>query len=130
VYPQALEFLIGYGKQFQPMIPIGIHGPVSDHHHRDGVIFELPILVFFLSLWGLSAGWIVAQSRYSILVIFIICSHPYATTDILTWCIFAAQWWRCMCSVLRSHGSYIPTGRARSEKKKPESPQKGTVFVS
>jgi len=40
------------------MITIGEYTDLfSDHHHRDGVIFELPILVFFLSLMGIvSAG--------------------------------------------------------------------------
>ena len=48
VYPQALEFLIDFGKQFQPMITV--------REYTDlfltiiigmGLVFELPILVFF-----------------------------------------------------------------------------------
>jgi sec-independent protein translocase protein TatC len=92
VYPQALEFLIGYGRQFQPMITIG--------EYTDlflviiigmGVIFEMPILVFFLSLMGIvTAGWMWRNLRYSILVIFIIAAILTPTTDILNMCIFAA----------------------------------------
>src|SRR5581483_6439408 len=92
VYPQALEFLIGYGKQFQPMITIS--------EYTDlflviiigmGVIFELPILVFFLSLMGIvTASWMWHNLRYSILVIFIIAAILTPTTDILNMCIFAA----------------------------------------
>jgi sec-independent protein translocase protein TatC len=92
VYPQALEFLISYGKQFQPMITIG--------EYTDlflviiigmGVIFEMPILVFFLSLMGIvTAGWMWRNLRYSILVIFIIAAILTPTTDILNMCIFAA----------------------------------------
>ena len=92
VYPAALEFLIGYGKQFQPMITI--------HEYTDlfltvilglGLVFELPILVFFLALMGvLSAGWMWRNVRYSILVIFIIAAILTPTTDILNMCIFAA----------------------------------------
>jgi len=92
VYPQALEFLIGYGKQFTPMITIG--------EYTDlflviiigmGIIFELPILVFFLSLMGIiTAGWMWRNLRYSILVIFIIAAIITPTTDILNMCIFAA----------------------------------------
>jgi sec-independent protein translocase protein TatC len=92
VYPAALEFLIGYGKQFQPMITI--------HEYTDlfltvmlglGVVFELPILVFFLALMGvISAGWMWRNVRYSILVIFIIAAILTPTTDILNMCIFAA----------------------------------------
>jgi sec-independent protein translocase protein TatC len=92
VYPAALEFLIGYGKQFQPMITI--------HEYTDlfltvilglGVVFELPILVFFLALMGVvSAGWMWRNVRYSILVIFVIAAIITPTTDILNMCIFAA----------------------------------------
>jgi sec-independent protein translocase protein TatC len=92
VYPAALDFLIGYGKQFQPMITI--------HEYTDlfltvilglGVVFELPILVFFLALMGVvSAGWMWRNIRYSILVIFIIAAILTPTSDILNMCIFAA----------------------------------------
>src|ERR1700679_3985258 len=78
VYPEALEFLIGYGKQFQPMITI--------HEYTDllltvilglGVVFELPILVFFLALMGVvSAGWMWRNVRYSIWVFFIFPAIP------------------------------------------------------
>lgn len=92
VYPAALDFLIGYGKQFQPMITI--------HEYTDlfltvilglGLVFELPILVFFLALMGVvSAGWMWRNVRYSILVIFVIAAILTPTTDILNMCIFAA----------------------------------------
>jgi sec-independent protein translocase protein TatC len=92
VYPQALDFLIGFGRQFQPMITI--------EKYTDlflviiigmGVIFEMPILVFFLSLMGIvTAGWMWRNLRYSILVIFIVAAILTPTTDILNMCIFAA----------------------------------------
>ena len=92
VYPQALEFLIGYGKQFQPMITIGEYTNLFlTIIIGMGVIFEMPILVFFLSLMGIvSAGWMWRNLRYSILVIFIIAAILTPTTDILNMCIFAA----------------------------------------
>jgi sec-independent protein translocase protein TatC len=56
-----------------------------------GLIFEMPILVFFLSLMGIiSAGFMWKNFRYSILVIFIIAAIVTPTTDILNMCIFAA----------------------------------------
>ena len=56
-----------------------------------GVIFEMPILVFFLSLMGIvTAGWMWRNLRYSILVIFIIAAILTPTTDILNMCLFAA----------------------------------------
>lgn len=92
VYPQALEFLIGYGKQFQPMITIGEYTDLFlTIIVGMGAIFELPILVFFLSLMGIvTAGWMWRNLRYSILVIFIIAAILTPTTDILNMCIFAA----------------------------------------
>jgi sec-independent protein translocase protein TatC len=56
-----------------------------------GIVFEMPILVFFLSLMGIvTAGWMWRNLRYSILVIFIIAAVITPTTDIMNMCIFAA----------------------------------------
>jgi sec-independent protein translocase protein TatC len=92
VYPAALKFLIDYGKQFQPMITIGEYTDLFlTIMIGMGVIFEMPILVFFLSLMGIvTAGWMWRNLRYSILVIFIIAAIITPTTDIMNMCIFAA----------------------------------------
>jgi len=92
VYPAALDFLIGYGAQFKPLITI------NEYTHLFitvilglGAVFELPILIFFLSLMGIvSAGWLWKNIRYSILVIFVIAAIITPTTDVLNMCIFAA----------------------------------------
>ena len=92
VYPAALDFLISYGKQFQPMITVGEYTDLFLTVILGlGIVFELPILVFFLALMGVaSAGWMWRNVRYSILVIFIIAAILTPTTDILNMCIFAA----------------------------------------
>ena len=92
VYPAALDFLIGYGAQFKPMITIGEYTDLFlTIIIGMGIIFELPILVFFLSLMGLiSARFMWNNLRYSILVIFIIAAIITPTTDIMNMCIFAA----------------------------------------
>jgi sec-independent protein translocase protein TatC len=92
VYPAALTFLINFGKQFQPMITIGEYTSLFLSIILGmGLIFEMPILVFFLSLMGIiSAGFMWKNFRYSILVIFIIAAIITPTTDILNMCIFAA----------------------------------------
>ena len=92
VFPKALDFLLDYGKQFQPMITV--------HEYTDlfetvilglGAVFEMPILVFFLALMGVvSAGWMWRNLRYSILAIFIIAAILTPTADIMNMCIFAA----------------------------------------
>jgi sec-independent protein translocase protein TatC len=92
VFPAALDFLIGYGQQFKPMITIGEYTDLFLTLILGmGIVFELPILVFFLALLGVvTAGWLWRNLRYSILVIFLIAAIVTPTTDILNMCIFAA----------------------------------------
>ncbi len=92
VYPAALDFLVGYGAQFQPMVTIGEYTDLFMTIILGlGVVFEMPILVFFLALMGIvSAGWMWRNLRYSILVIFIIAAIITPTTDIMNMCVFAA----------------------------------------
>jgi sec-independent protein translocase protein TatC len=92
VYPAALDFLIKYGKQFTPMITIGEYTDLFLTIIIGlGVVFEMPILVFFLALIGIvSPRWMWNNFRYSILVIFIIAAILTPTTDIMNMCIFAA----------------------------------------
>lgn len=92
VYPAALDFLIDYSKQFTPMITINEYTDLFMTIVLGlGVVFEMPILVFFLALFGIvSPGWMWRNLRYSILVIFIIAAIITPTTDIMNMCIFAA----------------------------------------
>jgi sec-independent protein translocase protein TatC len=92
VLPQALVFLIGYGKDFQPMITLTEYSSLFLTIIVGlGIIFEMPILVFFLSLMGIvSAGWMWHNIRYSILGIFVVAAIVSPTPDILNMCIFAA----------------------------------------
>src|ERR1700751_1828965 len=92
VFPAALDFLISDSKHFQPMITIGEYTNLFLAIIVGmGLIFEMPILIFFLSLMGIvSAGWMWRNLRYSILVIFIIAAIVTPPTDILNMCIFAA----------------------------------------
>ncbi len=92
VYPAALDFLIGYGTQFTPMITINEYTDLFMTIILGlGIVFEMPILVFFLALMGIvKASWMWKNLRYSILVIFIIAAIITPTTDIMNMCIFAA----------------------------------------
>jgi sec-independent protein translocase protein TatC len=91
-YPRALNFLIDFGRQFQPMITVSEYTDLFlTIVIGMGLVFELPILVFFLALMGIvSAGWMWRNFRYSILIIFIIAAIVTPTSDILNMCIFAA----------------------------------------
>jgi len=92
VYPRALDFLIGFGRQFQPMITIGEYTNLFLSIILGmGLIFEMPILVFFLALMGImTAGFMWKNFRYAILVIFVIAAIVTPTPDIVNMCVFAA----------------------------------------
>lgn len=92
VYPASLDFLIGYGERFQPMITIGEYTKLfATIIIGLGLMFEMPILVFFLALLRvLTAGWMWRNLRYSVLVIFIVAAVITPTADILNMCLFAA----------------------------------------
>jgi sec-independent protein translocase protein TatC len=56
-----------------------------------GLIFEMPVLVFFLALMRVvTARWMWRNLRYSILAIFVVAAIVTPTTDILNMCLFAA----------------------------------------
>jgi sec-independent protein translocase protein TatC len=92
VYPAALDFLIGFSGQFTPMITVGEYTELFLTIIAGlGIVFEMPILVFFLALMGiLSAGWMWRNFRYAILAIFVISAIITPTPDIMNMCVFAA----------------------------------------
>jgi sec-independent protein translocase protein TatC len=92
VYPASLDFLIGYGERFQPMITIGEYTKLfATIIIGLGLMFEMPILVFFLALMRvITAKWMWRNLRYSVLVIFIAAAVITPTADILNMCLFAA----------------------------------------
>jgi sec-independent protein translocase protein TatC len=92
VYPRALEFLIGFGSQFTPMITISEYTSLFLSIILGmGLIFEMPILIFFLALMGIiTAGFMWKNFRYAILIIFIIAAIVTPSPDIMSMCIFAA----------------------------------------
>lgn len=92
VYPASLDFLIGYSRSFQPMITIGEYTRLFLTVIVGlGLIFEMPILIFFLALMRVvTARWMWRNLRYSILVIFVVAAIVTPTTDILNMCLFAA----------------------------------------
>jgi len=92
VYPAALDFLIGFSGQFTPMITVQEYTNLFLTIIAGlGIVFEMPILVFFLSLMGIiNAGWMWRNFRYAILLIFIVAAIITPTPDIMNMCIFAA----------------------------------------
>ncbi len=92
VYPAALDFFIGFSKQMRPMITIGAYLDLFTTIMLGlGVVFEMPVLVFFLAMFGIvSPGFLVRNFRYAILGIFVVAAAIAPTPDILSVCVFAA----------------------------------------
>lgn len=92
VYPRALEFLVDFSKQFQPMITVSEYTSLFLSIILGmGLVFEMPIIIFFLALMGIvSAGFMVKNFRYAILLIFIVAAIVTPSPDVLSMCIFAA----------------------------------------
>lgn len=68
VLPQAYKFLIGFGADFTPMITITDYWDMTLMMLLGfGLIFEMPVIVAFLSIWGLvSAQFLWSKFKYSI----------------------------------------------------------------
>lgn len=93
VFPGALDILInGFGKQFHPILTIDDYtGFFLAIVLGLGVTFELPIVMFFLALFGIvDAGFLMRHIRYAILIIFIVAGIICPMPDPLSMCIFAA----------------------------------------
>ena len=93
VLPSAMPVLLfKFGANFKQMITI------DDYMQfflavvlGIGITFELPVLVFFLSLFGIvDAMFMVRHARYAILIIFIIAAIICPAPDPISMCIFAS----------------------------------------
>ena len=89
----GLEFLIGLG------IGKGVHPTISMNEYYDlfvdvmlgvGIVFEIPILLFLLTLIRVaSPRFLVAHSRYAILIIVILAAVITPTGDVFNLALFA-----------------------------------------
>jgi len=91
-YPRALEFFIKFNGQFQPMITVGEYTQLFlSIVVGMGLIFEMPIIVFFLAFMGImTPAFMVRHFRYAILIIFVLAAIVTPTPDIVNMCVFAA----------------------------------------
>jgi sec-independent protein translocase protein TatC len=93
VLPGALKVLIlDFGKNFHPIITIEDYtGFFLAIILGLGITFELPILIFFLALFGIvDARFLVKHFRYAILIIFLIAAIICPMPDPYSMCLFAA----------------------------------------
>ena len=92
ILPGALKVLIGdFGKDFHPIITIEEYtGFFLAIILGLGITFELPIVIFFLSLFGIvDARFLLKHIRYAILVIFVIAAVICPDPSPVTMCLFA-----------------------------------------
>ena len=88
--PITLEFLLKVGANFTPLISI------NDYFDLVlvillglGIVFQLPILIFFLSLFGIvTPRFLLRNFRYAILLIAIVAAVVTPTTDPITMIVF------------------------------------------
>jgi sec-independent protein translocase protein TatC len=92
VLPGAIKILIvGFGHNFTSMITIEEYtGFFLSIILGLGVSFELPILIFFLALFGIvSPKFLWKNIRYAILAVFIVAAVICPSPDPWTMCIYA-----------------------------------------
>jgi sec-independent protein translocase protein TatC len=105
----ALTFLLGIGQDMD-VIPM-----VSITHYFDlfvdvmlgiGLVFELPILIFFLVLLRIvTPAFLIGHSRYAILAIFIIAAIVTPTPDVFNMMLFAVP--MCMLFYVGVFAGYL-----------------------
>jgi sec-independent protein translocase protein TatC len=92
VLPSALQILIvNFGHNFTPMVTIEEYiGFFLSIILGLGISFELPILIFFLALFGIvSPRFLWKNIRYAILAVFIVAAIICPSPDVWTMCIYA-----------------------------------------
>jgi sec-independent protein translocase protein TatC len=92
VLPGAIKVLVlDYGHRFHPILTIEDYtGFFLSIILGLGIAFELPILIFFLALFGIvDAKFLLRNLKYGILVIFIVAGVICPLPDPLSMCLFA-----------------------------------------
>jgi sec-independent protein translocase protein TatC len=71
-----------------------------------GLVFELPVLIFFLTLLHIvTPGFLMNHSRYAILIIFIVAAIVTPTPDVVNLMLFAVP--MCMLFYVGIFASYL-----------------------
>jgi sec-independent protein translocase protein TatC len=92
VLPGAIKILvIGFGHNFTPMITIDEYSSFFLSIILGlGISFEMPILIFFLAMFGIvSPRFLWTNIRYAILIVFIVAACICPSPDPWTMCLYA-----------------------------------------
>lgn len=86
VFPWACRFFLAMGSDFQPVLTVDQYFSFTLRILLGiAAVFELPTLVYFLSKLGIiTAGWMVRNFKYAVLVVFILAAVITPTPDMVT----------------------------------------------
>jgi sec-independent protein translocase protein TatC len=86
VFPMACGFFVEMGKDFQQVITVDEYFSFANKMIMGmGLVFETPILIFFLSRMGIvTPQFLLAKFKYAVLIIFIIAAIITPTPDMVT----------------------------------------------
>lgn len=90
-FPMVVRFLLGVGKDFKQVVTIGTYfSMMSKILLGLGLVFEMPMLIFFLARIGLvNARQLLRWFRWAVLLIFVTAAIITPTPDIATQTVFA-----------------------------------------
>lgn len=90
-FPMVVRFLLGVGQEFRQVITIQSYfAMLSKILLGLGLVFELPILIFFLARLGLvTARGMLRVFRWAVLAVFVVAAVITPTPDIATQTVFA-----------------------------------------
>jgi sec-independent protein translocase protein TatC len=90
-FPFAVEFLLGVGVDFQPVITIELYFSFLRTVILGlGLMFELPIVIVRLAQFGLvTPRFLIRHFRWAIVLIFVVAAVITPTPDVFNLCVFA-----------------------------------------
>jgi len=90
-FPFAVEFLLGMGAPFEPVITVQKYfGFLMTVMLGLGLMFELPMIIFLLASIGVvTPRFLMRHFRWAVLLIFIVAALITPTPDVVNLCIFA-----------------------------------------
>ena len=90
-FPMVVRFLLGVGEDFKQVVTIGTYfSMMSKILIGLGLVFEMPMLIFFLARIGLvNARQLIRWFRWAVLLIFVTAAVITPTPDIATQTVFA-----------------------------------------
>jgi sec-independent protein translocase protein TatC len=86
VFPMACKFFLEMGSQFQQVITIDEYFSLASKMILGmGLVFETPILIFFLARIGIvTPAFLIQKFKYAVVIIFIIAALITPTPDMVT----------------------------------------------